>query len=138
MKHPENGWGNELYNEEDIILYGRSIGTAIAAKLAADNSPKKLLLESPYFNFNDLVKKHYSSILAVLVKYKLATNEYLLATSCPVYLIHGTIDNIIPFQSSERLDALSDNIELTTVPNGGHNDLIDFEIFQQWLNKTLD
>jgi len=127
----------KTYKEQETILYGRSIGTAIAAKVAAENSPKKLLLESPYFNFNDLVKKHYSSILAVLVKYKLATNTYLLETSCPVYLIHGTIDNIIPFQSSERLDALSENIQLTAVPSGGHNDLIEFEIFQNWLTELL-
>ncbi len=127
----------KTYKEEETILYGRSIGTAIAAKLAADNSPKKLLLESPYFNFNDLVKKHYSTILAALVKYKLETNTYLLQASCPVYLVHGVIDNIIPFQSSERLAALSENIELTAVPDGGHNDLIDYEIFQNWLKKTL-
>lgn len=128
----------KTYKEEETILYGRSIGTAIAAKLAADNSPKKLLLESPYFNFNDLVKQHYSSILAVLVKYKLATNTYLLAANCPVLLVHGTIDNIIPFQASERLAALSENIELTAVTNGGHNDLIEFEIFHNWLRIALE
>ena len=48
------------YSENDIVVYGRSIGTGVATKIAADNNPGRLVLESPYYNLPDLAKKIFS------------------------------------------------------------------------------
>ena len=47
----------KLYPESRIILYGRSIGTGIASKVAVGKNPKRLILESPYYNLTDLAKR---------------------------------------------------------------------------------
>ena len=128
----------ERYNEDEIVVYGRSIGTAIAAKVAAENNPKSLILESAYYNFIDLANHHYSIFPnSILLKYRLANNTYLPKVNCPVFLIHGTQDHIVPYESSVKLAQLSKNIKLTGIEGGGHNDLNSFQEYHIWLDRVL-
>lgn len=125
------------YKEEDIIIYGRSIGTGIASKLAVAHSPGQLVLETPYFSFPDLVKHIYPFVPAFLVKYKLANNTYLPEVKCRVSLIHGTKDEIVPYDSSVRLAPLIADFRFYTIEGGMHNNLSDFEAYHQALKAIL-
>jgi len=49
----------ETYNQEDIVLYGRSLGTGIAVQLASRNKPKQLILETPYYSLLSVAKKRF-------------------------------------------------------------------------------
>lgn len=126
------------YKERDIIVYGMSLGTGIAAKLAHGNNPKMLILETPYFSFYDVAKFHYPYLPhSILLHYQFKTNKLLPELKMPVYLFHGTEDETVPYNSSERLLQLSESITLFTIKDGSHNNLNTFHDYHDGLKKVL-
>ena len=126
------------YKERDIIVYGMSLGTGIAAKLAYENNPRTLILETPYFNFYDVAKLHYPYLPnSILLHYQFKTNKLLPEIKAPIFLFHGTEDETVPYNSSERLLSLSDNITLFTIINGSHNNLNTFHDYHHELKRVL-
>jgi uncharacterized protein len=131
-----------LYPEEHIIIYGRSIGTGIACHLAMQNKPRMLILESPYFSLKDIASRFIPFMPAALIdsvfKYPLRTDLRMPQVTCPVYLFHGTEDEIIPFDSSKRLVTLiKSEHELIAIPGGGHNDLAEYPLYHKALDRIL-
>ena len=125
------------YENRDIILYGRSIGTGIASQLAVTYPPKILILETPYYNFPDLVSTLYPFIPSFLVNYSLPNDENLKLLNCPIHLIHGTDDELIPVDSSTRLAAVNHNISLHIIENAGHNNISNFEKYHAVVAKIF-
>jgi len=127
------------YKEGDIVIYGTSLGTGIAARLAHDNNPSKLILETPYYNFYDVSKYHYPYLPnSILLHYQFKTDKFLPKINNPIYLFHGTEDEIVPYNSSERLAKLSENITLFTIKDGSHNNLNTFSEYHLYLKEALD
>ena len=127
------------YKEREIVIYGTSLGTGIAAKLANDNHPSKLILETPYYNFYDVSKFHYPYLPnSILLHYQFRTNKFLPKIVSPVYLFHGTEDETVPYNSSVRLEKLSDNITLFTIKDGSHNNLNTFHDYHKHLADVLE
>jgi len=127
------------YKERDIILYGTSLGTGIAAHLANDNHPKMLILETPYYNFYDVSKFHYPYLPnSILLHYQFKTDKHLCDIDIPVYLFHGTEDETVPYNSSVRLEGISDKITLFTIKDGSHNNLNTFHDYHEKLTEILD
>jgi alpha-beta hydrolase superfamily lysophospholipase len=128
----------ELYPEDQITIYGQSMGSGFAARLAADNRPVRLILESPYDSIRAMAERQFPWLPRFLLKYQLRTDLVLPRVACPVYLIHGTADSVIPYVASEKLYALiSGEKELLTVPEAGHNLLLRDERVQTFLKKIL-
>ncbi|WP_430909391.1 alpha/beta hydrolase [Maribacter sp. 2-571] len=129
------------YEEKVVILYGRSFGTGIVAGLAADNTPWKVILESPYYSAVAL-GKHRFPIFPIdwLSHYRFPSNEYLQKVDCPVYVFHGTEDRVIPFQQGRDLfeSIPGDNKKFYTVNGAGHNYLQDFQEFKEGIADALD
>ncbi|MGE0562001.1 MAG: alpha/beta hydrolase [Flavobacteriales bacterium] len=126
------------YKERDIIIYGTSLGTGIATRLAHENNPKILILETPYFNFYDVSKFHYPYLPnSILLHYKFKINKLLPEIKIPVYIFHGTEDETVPYNSSERLVLLSKNTELITIKNGSHSNLNTFHVYHEKLSEIL-
>jgi fermentation-respiration switch protein FrsA (DUF1100 family) len=128
------------YPENKIIVFGRSIGTGVAVPVAAQNQPKCLILETPFYNFEDVAKTHYPFLpVTVLLKYTFRSDKLIKQVPCPTYILHGTADNIVPYASGEKLAQLagSDKATLITIPGGGHNDLSNFKQYQQTLATIL-
>ena len=122
-----------------IVLHGTSLGSGVAARLACEISPDALILETPYYSFAQLINVHYPYLPAkILSKYKLRTHKFLKKLDCPVYLFHGTDDELVPFNCSVRLSELGENIILVKVKNGAHNNLPDYPIYQESLKRLLD
>ena len=114
----------ERYAAENIIVYGRSLGSGIAAQLAVRHTPKILILETPYFSLKDLTATFYPYVPGFLLKFPLRTDLALPQVKSPVYLIHGTRDAIVPYSSSERLlPLIASTKEMVTIPGGEHNGL---------------
>ncbi|MDQ5986699.1 MAG: hypothetical protein CSYNP_02430 [Syntrophus sp. SKADARSKE-3] len=135
-------YAKNLYPEDRIILYGRSIGTGIAVHVAKHEKPALLILESPYFNLIDLANHHYPFIprflIASFLKYPIRTDLWIKDVSCPIYIFHGTADMVIPCDSSERLIKTCDGkVRLIRIEGAGHNDIGDSPLYQRTLSAIL-
>ncbi len=132
-------WLAKNYDADKIIIYGRSLGSGIAARIASWNNARMLILDSPYFSFFYNIKRFlFFMPLRWILRYDIRTDEYLKAVECPVYIIHGTKDRLIPINQSEKLKALyPDKISLIKIENGHHNDLTDFPEFFETLYDIL-
>jgi len=133
-------WLREKYKEEDIILYGRSLGSGIAARIASWNNPRLLILDSPYFSFYHNTKRFaFWAPLKWILRYDIRTDQYLKTVNCRVQIIHGTKDRLFPFSQSERLKALfPEKIELAPIAGAHHNNLPDYPEYYQTLYDCLN
>lgn len=127
------------FGKDSIIIYGKSMGTGIAAQLASAQKCKQLILETPYYSFTSL-GKHYLPIYPVsqMLHFKMPTNEYLLNVKAPVTIFQGTGDWIIPYSNAAKLKPLLKSAdEFVTIEKGSHNDLNNFPLFHQKLDSLL-
>lgn len=133
-------WLRERYTEDNIILYGRSLGSGIAARIASWNNPQLLILDSPYFSFYHNTKRFaFWAPLKWILRYDIRTDQYLKTVNCPVHIIHGTKDRLFPFNQSVKLQALfKDKITLTPIEGAHHNNLPDYPDYYQTLYDSLN
>jgi uncharacterized protein len=111
-----------LYDENKIIVLGYSIGTVLAAKAAAANHPKLLILQAPFYSLTEVMKHAYPFIPAFLLKYKFETNKFIKACKVPIVIFHGEQDEVILYDSSVRLkDHLKESDAFITLDGQGHN-----------------
>lgn len=129
----------EQTTEDRIILYGRSLGSGFAAKLASMNNPKMLILDAPYYSLTRVTKRYAPFMpLSLLIKYPLPTYKWLKYVQCPIHIIHGTNDKLIPFKTSVKLSKIKPKITtLHTVIGGGHKNLNNFEAYHTMLATIL-
>lgn len=128
------------YDESDITVYGRSLGTGIATYVASKNKPKRLILEAPYYSVLDIAQHRFPIYpVKYLLKYKIPTHEFVKNVTCPITIFHGTDDAIIPFESGEKLfEGLSKKqAQFIQIDGGSHNDLIHFETYRNGIDKLL-
>jgi len=132
-------WLTQYYTEDKIVLYGRSWGSCIAARIASWNKPASLLLDSPYFSFRYNTNRYLFFLpLRWILRYDIRTDQYLKSTTCPVHIIHGTKDRLISFSQSEKLKSLYPNkITLHAIEGARHNNLPDFPEFFETLYQVL-
>lgn len=132
---------SKRYNEERIIIYGRSIGTGVATKLASEVNPKCLILETPYKNFADLLNKRlFMFPIRWLINYDFKSDLFLKNVQSPVHIFHGTNDNIVPLQSALRLVESTNrkDINVNIIEGGQHNNLDTFTTYQQEIELILN
>lgn len=128
------------YDEERIIIYGRSLGSGIATRIASWNSPRMLILDSPYFSFLKQVRRYgFFLPIAWLLKYHIRTDFFIKKVSCPIFVLHGTKDRLIPFRNSKLLKQQADrNVKLYPIEGAGHNNLPDFPEYHELLYDILN
>ena len=127
------------YSEHHLIVYGRSLGSGFAAKLASDNKPRYLILDSPYYNITRVIER-FLPVLPVryVLRYHLRTDKWIRKANCPVYIIHGTKDWLIPIRHSEELQKLNPRkITLIRIHGGGHNNLPKFDEYHNFVRDIL-
>lgn len=131
---------NKRFPAEKIIIYGKSMGTGIAAELASVRDCKRLILETPYYDFPAVVK-HYLPIYPVrwMLHYDLPTWQYLQQIKRPISIFHGTKDRIVVYDNTIRLkEYLKPGDEVTTIRGGHHNDLFTYKEVINKLDSLLE
>lgn len=127
------------YREDRIVVLGYSVGTGLAAELAASIGPRLLILQAPYVSLTAMMKQNYPVIPIFLLKYKLPTCDYLKACKMPVVLFHGNKDEVIPYSSSIELqNSFKPSDTLITLNNQGHNGMTDNPEYRKAISKILD
>ena len=123
-----------------IILYGRSIGTGIAAQLADVRDCRRLILESPYYSIESLANRYLPVYpWGPMLHYHFPIYSHLPAVTAPVTIFHGTEDRTIPYSNASRLRALlKAGDEFIPIEGAGHNDLRDFPLFREKLDSVLE
>ena len=129
----------EVVKEENIIIYGRSLGTGLATKVASMNNPKMLVLACPYFSMKKNVKRYLPFVpLGLVMRYSMPTFKWIKYVKCPIKIIHGTNDKVIKFASSLRLSKMKPKqTKLFPIIGGGHKDLHNFESYHKALREIL-
>ena len=126
------------YKEDEVIIVGYSIGTALAAYLASINKPAKLILKAPYNNMTYMLELYYGWLPTSWLRYKLTTDEYLLAADLPVIIFHGDEDRLIPYECSLRLqETFDDDDILITLHRQDHNGISSNTDYIKSINKLL-
>ena len=129
----------EQYPEDHLIVYGRSIGSGFATRLASDNKPRYLILDAPYYSFTRVVERFLPILpVRIVLRYHLRTDLWIQKVTCPIYIIHGTRDWLIPIRHSEALQRLNPRkITLIRIHGGGHNNLPSFDEYHNFLRDIL-
>ena len=128
------------YDGKRRIVFGRSLGTALAARLAADVQPDLTVLVSPYESLAALAREHYAWVPSALLRYPLRTDEAVARLPGPLLLLHGEHDELIAPHHSDHLLAKAPpaaRARLVRIPGAGHNDLQQFDAYLDALATEL-
>ena len=129
------------WDEDEIIIYGRSLGTSIASFVASQNNPKRLILESPFYSMIDVAKDRFPFLpVKYVLNYDFPTYEYVSKVNSPILILHGTNDSVVPFNSGKKLAEIisEDLLEFISITNGEHNNLMEFQEYRNHLAKILN
>ena len=107
----------------EIVIFGRSLGAAIAAELATRVRPGALILESAFTSVPDLASEIYPFLPArLLSRFSYDTRTRLDSLASPLLIIHSNDDEIIPYSHAQRLYAAAHEPKHLLNISGGHND----------------
>lgn len=130
------------YDENRIVIYGRSLGSGFAVYLGKRARPRMIILESPFFTISDVAHVYYPfipiAVIERILRYHMPLNQWIQDVRCPVYLIHGTKDDIVPYDSSIRLlPLIRAKATMISITGGNHNNLSDFSYYHKQIDLIL-
>jgi len=129
----------KFFPPDSIIIFGRSLGTGVAAQLAAVRDCKRLVLEAPYYNIVDLASRVAPIYpYQFMLDYKFPTDEYLPKVTAPVVIVHGTDDHTIPLASAKKLEKLlKPGDRFISIPGADHRNLENYPEYRKALDLAL-
>lgn len=129
----------QQFSSDQIIVYGKSLGTGPATYLASKRDCKQLILETPYLSIPD-VATHFFWMYPVkqMMQYDFPNKKHILLVDAPITIYHGTNDRVIPYAHAQELYQLQPTrAELVTLPEGTHHNLMKFPLMQDHLRNVL-
>lgn len=128
----------DRYRGKPIVIYGRSLGSALATQLASEVDPDLLILVSPFSSMLAMARREYPLLPDWLVRYPLRTDRLVGRVESPVVLVHGDQDQFIPMGHSRELLSLANpSARLLIVEGAGHNDIHLFDSYLDGLTRAL-
>jgi uncharacterized protein len=121
-----------------IVLFGESLGTAVAVALAAGHEIGALLLDAPFTSAAEVGAAAYPfAPVRWLMKDKFRSDERIGRVAAPLLVLHGEADRIVPIRFGEKLFALArEPKRMVRFPQGGHVNLDDYgaaKVIKQFL-----
>ncbi len=109
------------------VLYGESLGTGLAVKMAAERPVAAVVLESPYTSIAEVAQVHYWYLPAKwMILDKWNSMDHIGQIGAPLLVIHGARDRTVPVRYGRRLfEAAPDPKEMLVLDRADHNDLYD-------------
>jgi fermentation-respiration switch protein FrsA (DUF1100 family) len=118
------------YAPARLVLWGHSLGSAVAVRLAAEKPVGRVVLEAPFFSAVSVAAAVYPFVpVRLLMRDQFRSDLRIGEVKAPVLVIHGARDGVIPVASGERLyDLIRSHKRFVLLPDGDHNNLDDFDI----------
>lgn len=121
------------YAGRKMVLYGRSLGSGLAAGLSAElatgRTPDLTVLVSPYTSMLAVATDHYPWVPEFVLRYPLRTDQLLAQIRSPLLLVHGEQDTLIPPRHSDTLKTLAPHATVLHVAGAAHNDVQTFDSY---------
>lgn len=106
---------------ESIVLYGESLGGAVASKLAARLGHTPLVTENAFSSVKDMARRHYPYVPAFLIAQRFDTLGSIRRVKAPKLIIHSLDDEIVPFEMGRRLFEAASGPKRFLELKGAHN-----------------
>jgi hypothetical protein len=129
---------------ENLVVFGRSLGSAVAVRVASDNPCAGVILETPFTNMAEMARFHYP-IIPGLGRFsgKFNSIDRIGSISAPILFIHGDADELVPLKFGRKLfEAATSEKQFYLIPGAHHNDtyLVGgqryFDTFTGFVRKT--
>jgi fermentation-respiration switch protein FrsA (DUF1100 family) len=112
--------------EERIVVFGRSLGGAVAVDLARDRELAGVILESTFTSAAGVVRRSFGSLLAPLVRGRFESDAKIGRLRSPLLFFHGDRDELIDFELGRALfEAAPPPKAFETIAGAGHNDTVE-------------
>lgn len=124
-----------------IVIFGRSLGAAMASKLATETSAAGLIVESAFTSVPDMAARHYPYLpVRKLTRFRYDTLGHVKASSIPILVVHSENDEIAPFAMGRTLFENASEPKSFLALNGGHNEavLVSTSVYLAGLQAFLD
>ncbi len=133
-------WAQAMGSYPRLIIYGRSLGSAVASRLAMDVQPDLLILETPFDELSGVIHPFWQPLAKLLpIRSVFSNTNHLPGVRSRKVIFHGTDDHIVPLSSAVRLLPLLDSPnDFVIIPKGGHRNLRSFPEFQVKVAALLD
>jgi pimeloyl-ACP methyl ester carboxylesterase len=129
---------------DNAVYFGHSLGSAIAAELAAHEPPRVLMLESPLSSARGMAERMLlpglTTFWSVISRVHFDTIERVRALSSQVWVAHGDRDAVVPVQMGREVFAAARNKgELLIVPGASHSDVatVGGRAYWNWFRRAL-
>ena len=127
------------WDQEKIIVYGRSLGSSFACHVSNEFSPGQLILEAPFYSTADVARAYaWMYPINAMLKFNFKNFMTLSGTKCPITIFHGNNDLVVPISSGRKLEQTGKDVKFIEIDNGRHNNLSDFKIYWEELERVLD
>jgi len=128
-------WAQHHLEEKNFIIYGRSLGTGVAAHLAAQHKASQLILETPFY---ELAQDRYKPFFIFGLKHGFPNYKYLPKIDYPITIIQGTNDWVVSLASAQKLaPLLKPTDSFFVIEGGGHKNLREFDEYHKVLEEIL-
>jgi uncharacterized protein len=109
---------------ESLVLFGESLGTAVALQLALEKPARALVLESPFASMRDMAREALPFLpVWHLVRTRYESEAKAPRLRMPLLVLHGEKDDMVPIAQARRVFAAApDPKRFYAIPEGGHND----------------
>ena len=126
------------YNEEDIIVMGYSLGSGVAAQVAAANDPKMLIMWTPFYSMVDMKDAQFAFLPDFLVRFPLRTDLALKQIEEPVHIFYAGEDQVLPIDRSLKLtDYLKEGDSYFVLEEQGHGWIYRNQELLREMNEIL-
>ena len=128
-------------NANEIIVFGRSLGGAIATWLANRNTPAMLILESTFTSVPAMAQRFYPFLpVRLLTRFQYNSLALVKNLACPLLIAHSRDDEIIPYEEGRQLFKAAPEPKQFLEMRGGHNDgfIVSGPAYESGLRAFID
>lgn len=130
---------SQSVSSDSIILYGKSLGSGIAAYVAARFPAQQLILETPYYSFTSMAATYFPVYpVERMLRFKIPSYDFIKNVSIPITIFQGTADRTIPLSNAQKLKPLlKPSDRFIIIPEGKHNGLPSFPVYRSVVDSLL-